>query len=190
MGLFEDFSNFLESRLEEFLASNPQLELQALAQELKDQLQDTTKSINRLQLEEQKVETEILQTAKDVQTWHRRIDKAKSAGRLDLAEEAQTRVNNLLSQGNLLWQQMQQIKQNLSKSKELLISIEDKQKEVALKIAQLKASQTSTTNSSSYNSTSNQTNYQSSNNYQYDPLEDKFQQWELQQELDDMKRNL
>ncbi len=188
MGLFEDFSNFLESRLEEFLASNPQLELQSLTQELKEQHQDTTKTINRLQLEEQRVEGEILQTAKDVQTWHRRIDKAKTAGRLDLAEEAEARVNNLLSQGNLLWQQMQQIKQNLSKSKELLISIEDKQKEVALKIAQLQASQTST-NSSSYSQTGSQT-YSQSSNYEYDPLEDKFQQWELQQELDEMKRNL
>ena len=35
MGLFEDFSNFLESRLDEFLQSNPQLNLSFLEKEVK-----------------------------------------------------------------------------------------------------------------------------------------------------------
>lgn len=189
MGLFEDFSNFLESRLEEFLQNNPQLELQALLEQLKDEQRDTIKSIKQLQLDEKRIEAEILKVAKDIQKWHGWVSKAKTAGRQDLADEAQARENNLLSQGNLLWQQMEEVKQRIKESKELLISIEEKQKEVTLKIAQLKASE-------NYAKT-NSTNYQtkSYNNYQYsgsnfDPLEDKFEQWEMEQELDAMKRNI
>lgn len=188
MGLFEDFTNFLESRLDEFLQNNPQLELQALSEELKGQQRDTIKSINQLQLEEQNIETEILNVAKEIQTWHIRIDKAKSAGRKDLAEEAQARENNLLSQGNLLWQKMQNVKKQIASAKELLISIEEKQKEVTLKIAQLKATQTNTNSSTNYQ-TQSQSNYQHSTN-KFDPLEDKFQHWEMEQELNEMKRNL
>lgn len=189
MGLFEDFSNFLESRLEEFLQNNPQLELQALLEQLKDEQRGTIKLIKQLQLDEKRIEAEILKVAKDIQRWHDWVSKAKSAGRQDLADEAQARENNLFSQGNLLWQQMEEVKQRIKESKELLISIEEKQKEVTLKIAQLKASE-------NYAKT-NSTNYQtkSYNNYQYsgsnfDPLEDKFEQWEMEQELDAMKRNL
>ena len=37
MGLFEDFSKLLETKLEEFLRSNPHLELQAIEEQLKEQ---------------------------------------------------------------------------------------------------------------------------------------------------------
>lgn len=190
MSLFEDFTNFLESRLEEFLQNNPQLELQVLSEQLKEQQRDTTKLINQLQLDETRIEGEILKVAQDIQTWHGRIDKAKGAGRQDLAEEAQARENNLLNQGNLLWRQMQEVKQRISKAKELLISLEEKQQEINLKIAQLKASANKVQpNTSNYQTTTSPQNYQDFES-QYDSLENKFQQWEMEQELEVMKRNL
>ncbi len=188
MGLFEDFSNFLESRLEEFLQNNPQLELQALSEELKDEQRDTTKLINQLQLEEKRIEAEILKVAKDIQKWHGWVAKAKSAGRQDLADEAQARENNLFSEGNLLWKQMEEVKQRIKESRELLISIEEKQKEVTLKIAQLKATEKNNPDSTNYQ-TRNYDNYQDSKT-KFDPLENKFEQWEMEQELEAMKRNL
>jgi uncharacterized protein (TIGR04376 family) len=190
MSLFEDFTNFLESRLEEFLQNNPQLELQVLSEQLKEQQRDTTKLINQLQLDETRIEGEILKVAKDIQTWHSRIDKAKGAGRQDLAEEAQVRENNLLNQGNLLWRQMQEVKQRITKAKELLISLEEKQQEINLKIAQLKATANKVQpNTSNYQTTTSPQNYQDWDS-QYDSLENKFQQWEMEQELEAMKRNL
>lgn len=54
MGLFDDINQFLEERLDEFLQNNPHLELQALEEQLREQEQDTTKLISRLQLEEKK----------------------------------------------------------------------------------------------------------------------------------------
>ena len=83
---------------------------------------------------------------------------------------------------------MQNIKKQIASAKELLISIEEKQKEVTLKIAQLKATETIRNSSNNYQ-TQSQSNYQHSTN-KFDPLEDKFQQWEMEQELNEMKRNL
>ncbi|MGK7915065.1 MAG: TIGR04376 family protein, partial [Prochloraceae cyanobacterium] len=51
MGLFEDFSHFLETRLDEFLRNNPHLELQAILEQLQEQEQDTLKLISQLQLQ-------------------------------------------------------------------------------------------------------------------------------------------
>ena len=45
MSLFDDFSRFLETRLEEFLRNNPHLELQALLEQLREQEQDALKLI-------------------------------------------------------------------------------------------------------------------------------------------------
>ena len=60
MGIFEDFTNFLESRLEEFLQSNPHLNLTIIAQELNTEKQNTIKSISRLELELKTIENNIL----------------------------------------------------------------------------------------------------------------------------------
>jgi hypothetical protein len=40
MGLFEELSRFLESRLDEFLKANPHLELMALEEQLRGQEED------------------------------------------------------------------------------------------------------------------------------------------------------
>ena len=56
MGLFDDFSQFLENRLEEFLQNNPHLELQALEEQLHQQEEDTLRLIIQLQRQEKKLE--------------------------------------------------------------------------------------------------------------------------------------
>ncbi|BAQ65331.1 TIGR04376 family protein [Geminocystis sp. NIES-3709] len=181
MNFFEDFSKFLESRLDEFLQSNPHLNLTIIAQELKAEKNDTLKLISQSESELKTIENKILTIGKDIQTWHSRIEKAQQAGRLDLAQEAENRERSLLTEGALLWRQMEEIKQKIKTNKELLISIETKEKEINLKIDQLKANQTYT---NTYQSQSwNQNKY-------YDDLETKFQQWEIDQQLQDMKNNL
>lgn len=76
MGLFEDFSNFFETRLEEFLKDNPHLELQALEEQLREQEEDTLKLIAELNREEKKLQAEILEVAQDVQKWHKWVKKS------------------------------------------------------------------------------------------------------------------
>jgi uncharacterized protein (TIGR04376 family) len=70
MGLFEDFSKFLETRLEEFLRNNPHLELQALEEKLREQEAETIRLIADLRIREKKLEGEILATAQEIQRWH------------------------------------------------------------------------------------------------------------------------
>lgn len=181
MNFFEDFTKFLESRLDEFLQSNPQLNLTILAQELKQEKSDTIKLIFQGESDLKKIENDILNIGKEIQTWHNRIEKAQQARRLDLAQEAQDRENSLLTQGAFLWRQMEEIKQKIALNKELLSSIETKEKEVNLKIEQLKASQNY---SNTYQTPSwNQSNYN-------DDLERKFQQWEIDEQIQELKKNL
>jgi uncharacterized protein (TIGR04376 family) len=103
MGLFDDFSRFLESRLDEFLQNNPHLELQAIEEQLLEQEQDTIKLIAQLQLQEKNLQDEILSIAQEIQTWHSRISTARASGREDLANAAQEREAALLRQGNQRW---------------------------------------------------------------------------------------
>lgn len=77
MGLFDDFNRFLETRLEEFLRNNPHLELQALEEQLREQEEDALRLIADLNLQEQKLQDEILSTAQEVQRWHIRIERQK-----------------------------------------------------------------------------------------------------------------
>ena len=188
MSLFDDLSRFLETRLEEFLANNPHLELQALEEQLREQEQDTSRLIPELQLQEQRLQSEILAVAKDIQTWHARIDKAKAAGRLDLANAAQEREAALLRQGNQLWGQMEGVKQRLVQAQDLLAQVQQKRKEVKAK-AEVKAAQANQGASNWDTIGWNQGSY-STYNRATDPLETEFQRWELDEELEQMKRDL
>ncbi len=187
MGLFDDFSRFFEERLDEFLKNNPHLELQALEEQLRQQEQDTLRLIADLQLQEKRLKDEILALAKEIQLWHTRIEKAKKAGRMDLVKPAQEREAALLRQGNQRWGQMEGVKQRLLQAKELIGRYQQKRKEVQAQAAQAKAAQTSATNFG-WNHPYNYT--RTSTNYAVDSLDQQFQQWETDDELEQMKRNL
>ncbi|HIK30596.1 MAG TPA: TIGR04376 family protein [Oscillatoriales cyanobacterium M59_W2019_021] len=193
MGLFEDLSKFLETRLEEFLRSHPQLELQALDEQLREQEEDTLRLIGTLQLEQKQLENKILETAQDVKRWHVRIDKAKAANREDLASGAQEREAALLRQGNQLWGQMSGVKERIQKAQELQRQIQVRRQEVRAKAAQVNAERERAAQQSQQTSWETQgwnrsasTTFASS----ADPLEQVFQRWETDEELERMKRNL
>lgn len=189
MGLFDDINKFLEDRLDEFLRDNPHLELQAIEEQLREQEQDTRKLINKLQLEEKDLQDRILEIAKDIQTWHSRVGKAETAKRPDLAEAAREREAELLRQGNQVWGQMEGVKQRAVKAKELLLQIQQKRQEIKTQPAPTQTNQTTSQHSSDTvgwdrGATSN------SNTRNADSLEAEFQQWEIDEELEQIKRNL
>ena len=136
MGLFDDFSQFLENRLEEFLQNNPHLELQALEEQLRQQEEDTLRLIIQLQRQEKKLEQDILSTAQEVKRWHNRIEKAQTANRLDLVQAAQEREASFLRQGNQQWGQMQGCKKRIEQAKGLYHQIKQRCKEVRAKAVQ------------------------------------------------------
>ena len=182
MGLFEDFSNFLESRLDEFLKSNPELNLTILEQEVKQQKKDTIKLINSLDSQQKILENKIVALGKDISVWHSRIDKAKQAGRFDLAQGAEEKQASLLQEGNVAWQKMEDVKQKSLDAKKLLITLEEKEREINMKLEQVRKVHQSYSSSNKFDQ-----KYTYSSN---DDLETKFQQWEIEQELQNMKKNL
>jgi len=189
VGLFDDLSRFLENRLEEFLRNNPHLELQALLEQLREQEEDSLKLIADLQLQQKQSQDEILSTAQEIQRWHIRVQKAKAAGREDLARPAQEREAALLRQGNQLWGQMEGLKERIKQSQELLAKIQQRRQEVQAKIVEAqKASAKDKTQQRL--ETDTWQNPVSSYSSSFDDLEDKFRRWETQDELEQIKRNL
>ncbi|CCQ63603.1 TIGR04376 family protein [Crocosphaera watsonii] len=187
MSIFDDFSRFLETRLEEFLKNNPHLELQALLEQLREQEEEALKLIVEKEGQKKHLEAEILSLAEDIQAWHKRVAKAKSAGRLDLAQRAQEREATLLRQGNQLWGQMEAAKQQLANGKTLLTQIRKRKEELQAKARQAQATQAKTNDATKgWNETINYNTY----NKATDPLEAEFKKWELDDELDQLKRNM
>jgi uncharacterized protein (TIGR04376 family) len=185
MSLFDDLSQFLETRLEEFLQNNPHLELQALQEQLREQERDTMKLIIALQGEQKRQETQLLELAQDIQTWHSRIAQAEAAKRLDLAKGAQEREAALLRQGNLVWGQMEGTKTRLMEAQKLLKQIQVRQQEVKTQVAQAPVANPLNEDTIGWNQ--NTPNPYSRAN---DPLDAEFEQWDLEKELERLKREL
>lgn len=183
MGLFDDLNLFLEARLEEFLRNNPQLELQALEEQLREQAAETSRLITDLQAQEKQLQTEILNTAQEIQRWHTRIEKAQAAGRQDLTQAAREREAALLRQGNQRWGQMQALKEQIKQTQALQGQIRVRQQEVQEKVQAETARPTPTVEGQTVNGW----NYPDSDP---DRLEEKFRRWEMDEELEELKRSM
>lgn len=189
MSLFDDLSRFLENRLEEFLRNNPHLELEALLEQLRQQEEDTLKLIADLKLQEKRSQDEILSTAQEIQRWHIRVQKAKDAGRQDLAAAAQEREAALLREGNQRWGHMQGLKERISQSQELLGKIQVRRQEVQAKATEAQKARAQA-QSQQRLETNGWWNPNSSYSSGFDDLEEKFRRWETEDELEQMKRNM
>ena len=189
MGLFDDLSRFLENRLEEFLRNNPHLELEALLEQLREQEEDTLKLIADLQLQEKRSQEEILSTAQEIQRWHIRVQKAKAAGREDLATPAQAREAALLREGNQRWGHMQGLKERIEQSKALLQKIQIRRQEVQTKAREAQAARAKVQTQQRLE-TNGWSNPSSSYSSGFDDLDDKFRRWETEDELEKLKRKM
>ena len=194
MGLFEDLSRFLETRLDEFLRANPHLELQALEEQLRGQEEDAINLLGDLKRREKQLEESILSTAQEVQRWHTRIEKAKAANRLDLVQTAQEREAALLRQGNHLWGQMKGVKERIDQTRNLQRKVHLKRQELKTKIAQAEAARTAARATSRTKPDWGATGWNQSPfsmfNQPTDPLEETFQRWETEEELEALKRKM
>ncbi|NJO43921.1 MAG: TIGR04376 family protein [Cyanobacteria bacterium CRU_2_1] len=190
MGVFEDFSTFLETRLEEFLRNNPHLELQALEEQLREQEEEAIRLLADLRMREKQLQAQILETAQEVQRWHVRIEKAKQAQRLDLMKPAEEREAALLRQGNQLWGQMEGVKAKIKQTIDLQRQFQVRKQEIKAKVAEAQAAR------SNYQSRQEQQwqttgwNRGFGSSGAYDPLEQTFKQWETEEELNELKRQM
>jgi uncharacterized protein (TIGR04376 family) len=193
MGLFEDLSRFLETRLDEFLKAHPHLELMGLEDQLRGQEQETIALLGDLKRREKQVEDSILATAQEIQRWHGRLAKAQAANRSDLARLAEEREAALLRQGNQYWGQMKGVKTQIQKTRLLQQQIHERRRELKAKIAQSqaeRAAQRTAGPSSSWDAGWNKSPFDVFERNPLDPTEEAFQRWETDQELEDLKRNM
>ena len=191
MGLFDDVSQFLETRIDEFLKNNPHLELQALDEKLFEQERESDRLIVDLKSRLQGVESQIRTTAQEIKLWHTRIEKAKTARRLDLVKPAQDHEAKLLREGNQLWGQMELLRDRITQSEELCQKIKTSRQELKVKLDQARSQQASASaQSSTANPWANSWSTQTSSSTPIDPLEKEFATWEADEELQRMKRNL
>lgn len=191
MGIFEDLSKFLETRLEEFLRNNPHLELQALDEQLREQEDGTLRLILDLQKQEKQLQDDILAIAQDIQLWHGRASKAEASGRMDLARAAREREAALLRQGNQHWGQMQGVKQRIEQSKDLVRQIQRRRDEVKAELIRVQSARTQAkTTSNSDTQAWNQAGTYNRYKQGLDPLDEQFQRWEMDEEIERMKRNM
>lgn len=189
MGLFEDLSRFLETRLDEFLKAHPHLELMGLEDQLRGQEQETITLLGDLKRREKQLEDSILATAQEIQLWHGRMAKAKAANRLDLVKLAEEREATLLRQGNQYWGQMQGIKHQIQQTRALQQQIHERRRELKVKIAQAQAERAAQ-RTTSWDTGWHTNPYDVFHRETMDPVEEAFQRWETDQELEDLKRNL
>jgi uncharacterized protein (TIGR04376 family) len=190
MGLIEDISRFLEIRLEEYIRKNPEMELQVLLGQLRQQEAEVVKVIADFEIKEKQFQDQILAIAEDIKLWHGRAIKAKESGRQDLANAANEREASLLKHGNEVWGQMELTKQRLTQTVELHSQIKDRIKEVQLKIDQaVKARPYNEPASAKSTFNWENLNPPPSPNSD-DPLEAQFQKWEMDEELESLKRKM
>jgi uncharacterized protein (TIGR04376 family) len=193
MKLLTELAAFLEQRLEEFLKAHPDIELSLLEEELRQQEMETRRSIVDLQAQQQRLEAEILSTAQEIKLWYERTGKAKAAGREDLAQGAQARQDVLLQQGNQQWAERQLVRTRLQQAQTLLQQVLTRRHEVqqaqqAQKRAQ--SSSQSTQPQSPQSQQSQASGQPQSHATSEDDLEAKFRRWELEDELETLKRSM
>lgn len=189
MGLFEDLSRFLETRLDEFLKANPHLELMGLEDQLRGQEQDAITLLGDLKRRQKHLEDSILSTAQDIQKWHARLNKAQAANRPDLVKMAEEREAALLRQGNQYWGQMQGVKQQIEQTRTLQQQIHDRRRELKAKIAAAEAERAAQ-RTSNWDTGWHTSPTMGFSQTPLDPVEESFQRWEMEQELEDLKRQM
>lgn len=186
MGVVEDISRFLETRLEEYIRSNPQIELQALDEKLRQQEAEVNRLIVEFRGKEKQFQDQILAIAEEIKLWHSRAQKATAANRQDLATAAQEREAGLLRQGNQVWGQMELIKERLKQTEPLQTRIKERREEVRIKLAEAEKARPRPEPTPAFK----WENLKTPTNDPNDPLEQKFQRWEMDEELESLKRKM
>lgn len=147
-----------------------------------------------MRLREKQLQDEILNTAQEIQRWHVRIEKAKNANRLDLVKPAEEREAALLRQGNQLWGQMELVKERVKQAIELQSQIKVRRQEIKVKLTEAEAAARATAQSEQFQTDQQwQTigwNQGFSSNTAADPLEQSFRRWEMDEELENLKRQM
>ncbi len=190
MGIFEDFSQFLDARLEEYIRNNPHIELQALDDKLQQQEIEIERLLAEFRTKEKQSQDRILELAEDIKRWHQRVQRATEAGRTDLAEQAREREAALLKEGNQVWAQMELAKERLAQTQKLQAQVKERRREVRRKIDALPRDKPRPEPQAATRKRFDWDTLRPPTSSTDDELEREFQRWETEDELERLKRKM
>jgi phage shock protein A len=108
MGLFEELFDAIdkggEELLDNFLASNPELQHQVNLDEIRDAIEQDNAAIRDLKSQKDQYYERVLSLADEIIEWQGRQRLAQSKGRQDLADGAAGEIAKLYVKGRQVWQ--------------------------------------------------------------------------------------
>ena len=99
----EQLERELDERLSAFLRNNPVQNQLFQDQHQQDRAQALQRQRQQLQQDAEQMRGQLLTLVTEVRAWTDRIDRARRAGALDLAQRAQTHLDGLMAQGRNQW---------------------------------------------------------------------------------------
>jgi len=104
----------LERQLEAFLASNPAQQALLQEQEARDRQAQLVGERSRLQRQAEQRRQRLLELAREIRSWHQRVDRARAAGADELAQRAEAHMAELMDQGRRSWHQLAELGQQFN----------------------------------------------------------------------------
>lgn len=111
MSWLDDLEARLDSQLQDFLRTNPAQEALLAEQERRERLEALRRQRLQLQEEAEAARTALLQLASEIRSWQQRVERARAAGALDLAQRAEAHVAGLMEKGRQRWQALSELGQ-------------------------------------------------------------------------------
>jgi len=99
----EQLERELDQRLSAFLRNNPVQNQLFQDQHQQDRAQALQRQRQQLQQDAEQMRGQLLTLVTEVRAWTERIDRARRAGALDLAQRAQAHLDGLMAQGRTQW---------------------------------------------------------------------------------------
>ncbi len=99
----EQLERELDQRLSAFLRNNPVQNQLFQDQHQQDRAQALQRQRQQLQQDAEQLRGQLLTLVTEVRAWTDRIDRARRAGALDLAQRAQAHLDGLMAQGRTQW---------------------------------------------------------------------------------------
>ena len=124
---FEQLESQLEQQLEAFLGSHPgQQELLEL-EELLERQRRLRRQRLQIQAQAEQLRQALLQVAGEITQWQQRVQRARSAGALELAARAEAHQGQLMGQGRDRWQQLGELGKEFTRVEQELQQLEQRQ---------------------------------------------------------------
>jgi hercynine metabolism protein len=125
---FDELESRLNAKLEQFLEANPAQEALLQQQEQAERRQDLIRRRRQLQGEAERERQILLQLAEDIRQWQQRIQRARDAGALELAERAEGHCASLMERGRLAWDQLGRLGETWEAINQELAQLQDQER--------------------------------------------------------------